>query len=310
MGVGHAVLWTDASKSSAEYYRSRKEHFAALGIDVYGFGNADVHNQDAIVLGTAERDAKIEEYKRHLQSLGAAGIPYTTYAHMANGIWSTDREKTRGGADARALDMASPEATGRWHDRAYTLPLTNEREYSEAELWDNFTYFIRRAAPRRRERRGDDRHPPGRPARADRDRAACRASSAPSSATSTRWTIADSPNVGVCLCVGCWLEGGELMGATPDEAIRNFGEQQKLFKVHFRNVDQPLPHFVETFIDDGYKDMYLVMKALQDVGFKGVVIPDHIPRMAGDGSRGTAFTIGYMKALLARAEAEAEAGAR
>ena len=94
--------------------------------------------------------------------------------------------------------------------------------------------------------------------------------------------IADSPNVGVCLCVGCWLEGGELMGATPEEAIRNFGEQQKLFKVHFRNVDEPLPHFVETFIDDGYKDMYQVMKALQEVGFRGVVIPDHIPRMADD----------------------------
>ena len=39
------------------------------------------------------------------------------------------------------------------------------------------------------------------------------------------------------------------------EAIRYFGEQQKLFKVHFRNVNAPLPHFVETFVDDGYRDM-------------------------------------------------------
>jgi mannonate dehydratase len=311
MGIGHAVLWTDASKSSAEYYRSRKERFAEFGIDVYGFGNADVHNQDAIVLGTEGRDAKIEEYKRHLQSLGAAGIPYTTYAHMANGIWSSAREKTRGGADARGLDMASPDATGRWRDRAHKLPLTNERVYSEEELWDNFTYFIRQAAPAA-ENEGvmigihpDD--PPGLTEIGGVPRLF---------STLERYQkaldIADSPNVGVCLCVGCWLEGGDLMGATPEEAIRTFGEQQKLFKIHFRNVDQPLPHFVETFIDDGYKDMYLVMKALQDVGFKGVVIPDHIPRMAGDGSRGTAFTLGYMKALLARAQAEAgaEAGVR
>ena len=41
------------------------------------------------------------------------------------------------------------------------------------------------------------------------------------------------------------------------EAIRHFGEQKKLFKVHFRNVDKPLPHFVETFVDDGYQDMYV-----------------------------------------------------
>ena len=34
-------------------------------------------------------------------------------------------------------------------------------------------------------------------------------------------------------------------------------------------MDQPLPHFVETFLDNGYQDMYRLMKALQDVGFTG-----------------------------------------
>ncbi len=118
--------------------------------------------------------------------------------------------------------------------------------------------------------------------------------------------IADSPNVGVCLCVGCWLEGGaRVWGADVVEAIHYFGERQKLFKVHFRNVHAPLPYFVETFIDDGYQDMYLVMKALQEVGFRGVAIPDHIPQMGDDPRLGTAYTIGYMKALLRRAEEEA-----
>lgn len=75
MGVEHVVLWTDAAKSSAEYYASRKALFRDHGLSVYGFGNGDVHNQEAIVLGLPNRDAKVEEYKRHLQSLGAAGIP-------------------------------------------------------------------------------------------------------------------------------------------------------------------------------------------------------------------------------------------
>src|SRR5579862_70082 len=100
MGVEYVVLWTDATKSSAEYYASRKALFAENGLSVYGFGNSDVHNQPAIVLGLENRDAKIEEYKRHLQALSKAGIPYTTYAHMPNGIWSTEREETRGGASA------------------------------------------------------------------------------------------------------------------------------------------------------------------------------------------------------------------
>jgi mannonate dehydratase len=302
MGVEHVVLWTDASKSSAAYYTERKVHFAAHGLSVYGFGNRDVHNQDAIVLGLPNRDAKIEEYKRHLRALGAAGIPYTTYAHMPNGIWSTAPEQTRGGAVARGFDQTQAQS-GHWHDRIFTLPLTNEREYSNEEVWENFTYFIRQAA-RVAEQEGVliGIHPDDPPIP--------RLGGVPRIFSTFEnykraLAIANSPNVGICLCVGCWLEGGEACwGVDTIAAIRYFGAQQKLFKVHFRNVAAPLPHFVETFVDDGYQDMYQVMKALQEVGFKGVVIPDHIPRMADDSRLGTAFSIGYMKALLNRAEEE------
>ncbi|MBT4501577.1 MAG: D-mannonate dehydratase, partial [Gemmatimonadetes bacterium] len=93
------------------------------------------------------------------------------------------------------------------------------------------------------------------------------------------------------------LEGGELMGKDVIETIRYFGERQKIFKVHFRNVDKPLPHFVETFLEDGYMDMYQVMKALQEVGFKGVAIPDHIPSLVEDSRAGTAYIIGQMQVL-------------
>lgn len=301
MGVGHVVLWTDATKSSAAYYAERKAFFAGHGLSVYGFGNADVHNQDAIVLNLPNRDDKVEEYKRHLRSLGAAGIPYTTYAHMPNGIWSTDREETRGGASARAFDEARA-TSGLWHGRTFSLPLTNGREYSEEEVWDNFAHFIRQAA-RVAEEEGVliGIHPDDPPI--------ARLGGVPrlfSTFASYRRAleIADSPNVGVCLCIGCWLEGGDLWGVDAIEAIRHFGAHQQLFKVHFRNVDAPLPHFVETFVDDGYQDMYPIMRALQEVGFRGVAIPDHIPQMADDPRLGTAFTIGYMKALLRRAEEE------
>ncbi len=99
------------------------------------------------------------------------------------------------------------------------------------------------------------------------------------------------------------------MGATVEEAIAHFAAEGKLFKVHFRNVDKPLPHFVETFVDDGYADMYSIMRALVDARFDGVAIADHIPAMAGGPRVGTAFTIGYMKALLDRARADSARGA-
>ena len=46
------------------------------------------------------------------------------------------------------------------------------------------------------------------------------------------------------------------------------------------------------------------MKHLHQFGFKGPIIPDHIPSMAGDSRVGTAYTIAYMKAMLQRAEEE------
>ena len=100
-----------------------------------------------------------------------------------------------------------------------------------------------------------------------------------------------------------------------------FGDQNKLFKIHFRNVDKPLPHFKETFLDDGYMDMYKIIRVLKEVNFDGIIIPDHNPTMGSLNNRvsesnhyeskygvenrtATAFAIGYMKALVERVEDE------
>jgi mannonate dehydratase len=302
MGVEYVVLWTDESKSSYDYYASRRKLFEDHGLKIYGFGNRDVHNQDAIVLNLENRDAKVEQYKQHLRDLGRAGIPYTTYAHMANGIWSTARETTRGGASARGFDLEKAE-TGHWAGRHYPLPLTHGRVYTEEEIWDNFTRFIEEVAPVAEDagvKIGIHPDDPPQPELGGIPR--CIFSSYNGYARALE--IANSPNIGICFCVGCWLEGGPLMGKGVVESIQDFGGQNKIFKVHFRNVDQPLPHFVETFVDDGYQDMYLVMRALREVNFDGVVIPDHVPLMGNDPRLGTAYTIGYMQALLKRANEE------
>ena len=301
MGVEWVVLWTDASKSSYDYYASRRKLFESHGIRVYGFGNADVHNQDAIVLNLENRNAKVEQYKQHLRDLGKAGIPYTTYAHMANGIWSTARETTRGGAPARAFDLDKADK-GDWHGGKYYAPFSHGRPYTQEEIWDNFTSFVREVAPVAEEagvRIGIHPDDPPWPELAGVPR--CIFSNYDGYRRALE--IANSPNVGMCLCVGCWLEGGPLMGKDVLETIRDFSAANKLFKVHFRNVDQPLPHFVETFIDNGYMDMSKVMQALRAADFNGVVIPDHLPQMGSEPRNriALAYTIGYMKALVKQA---------
>ena len=104
--------------------------------------------------------------------------------------------------------------------------------------------------------------------------------------------------MGMCLCCGCWLEGGPLMGKDVVETIRYFGKQKKIWKVHFRNVDKPLPHFTETLMDNGYFEMSKIMKALVEVRFDGIIILDHTPALAGGGRAPMSYGIAYMTALL------------
>ncbi|MDE0314958.1 MAG: mannonate dehydratase [Candidatus Poribacteria bacterium] len=305
MDVEYVVLWTNGANANYDYFMSRREIFENAGLKIYGFGNSDVHNQDGIVLNLENRDAKIEQYKTYIRDLGRAGIPYTTYAHMGNGIWSTERETTRGGASARAFNLKTAQE-GHWGGQKYGMPLSHEREYSEEEIWDNYTYFIKQAAPVAEEAGVMiGIHPDDPPALNLAGIPRCIFSGFEGYKRALE--IADSPNVGMCFCVGCWLEGGDLMGKDVLESIRYFGERGKIFKVHFRNVDQPLPHFVETFVDNGYQDMYQVAKVLREVDFNGVLIPDHIPSMAGDHRVGTAYTIAYMNALVKRANEEVAA---
>ncbi len=301
LGVDQVVLWTDSKKASAEYYESRRLLYAAAGIKVFGFGNSDVHNQDAITLNLPGRDEKVEEYLTHLRNLGKAGITYTTYAHMANGIWSTERELSRGGAPARGFDIEKA-TSGNWHGVTYTGPITHGRKYTTDELWANYEYFIKKAAAVAEEQNVQiGIHPDDPPVPELGGIPRCIFSNFDGYKRALE--IADSPNVGICLCVGCWLEGGSLMGKDVIETIKYFGAQKKIFKVHFRNVNQPLPHFTETFLDDGYADMYKILKALKDIDFNGVIIADHIPTMIYP-QTGTAFSIGYMKGLVERVIAE------
>src|SRR5437763_14048559 len=99
-----------------------------------------------VTLNLPGRDQKIEEYKQYLRNLGAAGIYYTTYAHMGNGIWSSGRATIRG-ASAREFDLASPNKQGQWHGVTFKEPLSHGREFSKEAIWETYTYCIQRAAP-------------------------------------------------------------------------------------------------------------------------------------------------------------------
>lgn len=279
------------------HYRRFRERLESYGIQIYRVANHGVHNVPEITLNLPGRDEKIEESIQFIRNLAAAGIFYNTYAHMGNGIWSTGHTEGRGGVNARVLDIKNAE--GNWVGEIFTGEHTHGRAYSEDELWDNYEYMIRKIAPvAENEGVFIGIHPDDPPVYALGGIPRCIFGQFEGYKRALE--IADSPNIGVCLCVGCWLEGGaEGMGVDVIEAIRYFGGKKKLFKVHFRNVSNPMPEpWQETFMDDGYQDMHQVMRALREVDFDGVVIPDHIPGMAGGPGAGLAYSIAYIRALV------------
>ena len=103
------------------------------------------------------------------------------------------------------------------------------------------------------------------------------------------------------LGAGSYIEGGKETGKDVLDVIRIFGERDKIFKVDFRNVSAPIPHFVETFPDNGYVDMYKVMRALMEVNNHCSVCDDHAPQVLGGRIVADSYAYGYMRALLERA---------
>ena len=206
MGVEYLNVQTGNGRATLENFLAIKKRVEASGLKVWNISNNDNRNIEEITLNLPGRDQKIAWLKQYIRDTGKAGIGYITYAHMANGIWSSKPETTRGGGESRAFHLAT--AKGFWNGKTYEGPLTHGRKYSKEELWDNYTYFIRQIAPVAEEagvRIGIHPDDPPVPELGGIPRHMFGTFDGYVRALE----IANSPNIGVCLCCGTWMEGGK-----------------------------------------------------------------------------------------------------
>jgi mannonate dehydratase len=105
---------------------------------------------------------------------------------------------------------------------------------------------------------------------------------------------------GITLCQGNFA----LMTDDLPAVIRDFGSAGAINFVHFRDVRGTPEHFVETFHDDGPTDMLECLRAYADVGYTGVLRPDHVPTLFGEANDkpgyavlGRLFAVGYIRGL-------------
>jgi mannonate dehydratase len=275
---------------------AEQRRFAQFGMRIYS-GVHYAYRSAKIQLGQPGRDQDIETYRRFLRDLGKLGIPVASYDFHPANTYTTKMVEHRG-YTSREFDL--DDFRNRVERRQF------DREYSAADMWANYTYFLKAVLPVAEEAGVKlALHPDDPPV--EKMNGVAKLFTHYDGYRRAEEIAGNSPNWGLTFCVGTWSEGGERMGKDVFEMIRDFGGRGKIFEVHFRNVTGPLPHFVETFPDDGYMDMYRVMKALRQVPFNGPVEPDHVPRLAGDSGllrAGTAYCIAYMRALLRRANDE------
>jgi mannonate dehydratase len=285
------------SEAPYEYIRGTQERFARYGMQIYS-GVQDSYRSLKIQLGQPGRDQDIETYQTFLRGLGKLGIPVANIDFHPGNTYTTSMVESRRGYKTREFDLSD--------FRAKVEKQRFEREYSAREIWDNYTYFIKAVLPVAEKANVKlALHPDDPPL--EKMNGVAKIFTHYEGYRRAEQIAGGSPCWGLTFCIGTWSEGGDRMGKDVFEMIRDFGGRGKIFDVHFRNVSSPLPHFVETFQDEGYLDMYEVMKALRQVKFNGAAVPDHVPALVGDAGirrAGTAYCIAYMRALLRRANEE------
>ena len=246
-----------------------------------------------------ERGRQIDDICTMIRNASRVGIPAVKYNLTLIGIPRTAPTPGRGGArySTFVYDGAPQEP-----------PLTIAGPVDADTYWERVTYFLERVVPVAAEYRVRLAcHPqdPGMP----RGKGWRGVETVLGSVDGLKRfvSIAENPYHGFNFCQGTVCEMLAKPGEEIFDVIRYFGARRKIFNVHFRNIEGGFLNFRETFIDNGDVDMLRAMRVYREIGYDGMMMPDHVPTIEGDTGRlqGFAFAFGYIKALIAAVAAEA-----
>ena len=247
--------------------------------------------------GLPGRDAEIATVCTLIENMGKLGIPVWCYEWMTDFNWLRTSTSTasRGGSVVTAYDNALMRGA----------PPSELGPIGDDELWETLEYFLRRVVPVA-EQAGVKlaMHPDDPPLSPIRGVARIMRSV---ENYQRLLDLVPSPVNGITLCQGNFT----LMTDDLPGVIREFGRQKKIFFVHFRDVRGTPEQFEETWHDAGKTDMLACMRAYREIGFDGMLRPDHVPTVEGDSNEhagyssfGRLYAIGYIRGLRQAVYAE------
>ncbi len=257
------------------------------------------HEYPDLMLGKSPgRDKAIEEICQMIRNTAQAGIPALKYNMSILGVVRTPSAKGRGGATLSTFNYAAGKQDP---------PLTEAGPVPADVYWERITYFLERVIPVANEykvRLACHPHDPGMPI--GKGWRGVETVLGNVDGLKKFVSIKESPYHGLNFCQGTVSEMLQNPKKEIHDVIRYFGTRGKIFNVHFRNIKGGWLNFQEVHPDEGDVDMMAAARTYKEVGYSGMLMPDHVPKIEGDtgGRQAFAFAFGYIRAILQMLERE------
>jgi mannonate dehydratase len=253
---------------------------------------------DILMGKSPQRDKAIDEICQMIRNCAKAGIPAVKYNMSILGVVRTEPSKGRGGATL---------STFRYAGAKQDPPLTEAGPVPADLYWERITYFLNKVIPVANEakvRMACHPHDPGMPV--GKGWRGVETVLGSVDGLKKFVSIQESPYHGLNFCQGTVSEMLVKPGREIYDVIRWFGSRGKIFNVHFRNIKGGFLDFQEVLPDEGDVDMFKAARTYKEVGYSGMLMPDHVPKIEGDqsGRQAFAFGYGYIRAVLQLIESE------
>ncbi|HUI73166.1 MAG TPA: mannonate dehydratase [Spirochaetia bacterium] len=288
------ALWT-----TEELLAIRKQ-IEAEGLRLEAIENFDPAHWHDVLLDGPKRDTHMENVKRIVRSVGAAGIPVMGYNFSIAGVAGrVTGPFARGNAESVGVEGVdqTPVPSGMVWNMVYDqhAPPGTVGTISHEELWRRLARFLDELVPVAEEAGVIlAAHPDDPPAATVRGTPRLVYQPA---MYQRLLDLRPSHSNALEFCVGTIAEMTE---GDVYEATETYSSRGKLAYVHLRNVRGKIPRYHEVFIDEGDIDIPRIIRILKRNGYSGVLIPDHTPLLecAASWHAGMAYAVGYMRALL------------